>query len=87
MKNSSPFYCDGVPRRDFLRIGAISGFGMGMTLQHFLSQTAQAASPSVAGSPLQQGSGTKLPGKAKAAASGGAAESPRWERLRQLLSK
>jgi hypothetical protein len=66
MKNS-PFYCDGVPRRDFLRIGAISGFGMGMTLQHFLSQTAQAASPSVAGSPLQQGSGTKLPGKAKAA--------------------
>ena len=27
------------------------------------------------------------PGKAKVAASGGAAESPRWERLRQLLSK
>jgi hypothetical protein len=26
-------------------------------------------------------------GKAKAASSGGAAESPRWERLRQLLSK
>ena len=66
MKNS-PFYCDGVPRRDFLRIGAISGFGMGMTLQHFLSQTGQAASPSVAGSPLQQGGGTTLPGKAKAA--------------------
>lgn len=67
MKNSIPFYCDGVPRRDFLRIGAISGFGMGFTLQHFLSETANAASPSVAGSPLQQGGGTRPPGKAKAA--------------------
>jgi len=32
-----------------------------------LSQTGQAASPGVAGSPLQQGGGTTLPGKAKAA--------------------
>jgi hypothetical protein len=67
MSNSSPFYCDGVPRRDFLRIGAISGFGMGLTLQHFLNHSAHAASPSVAGAPLQQGGGSPLPGKAKAA--------------------
>jgi hypothetical protein len=56
-----------VPRRDFLRIGAISGFGVGMTLQEFLGRKALAAAPGVAGAPLQQGSGTQLPAKAKAA--------------------
>jgi hypothetical protein len=67
MKHSIPFYCDGLPRRDFLRIGAISGFGMGMTLQQFLGTKALAAAPGVAGAPLQQGSGTQMPAKAKAA--------------------
>jgi hypothetical protein len=67
MNNSTPLYCDGVPRRDFLRIGAISGFGMGLTLQQFLSQRALAAAPGVAGAPLQQGSSTAIPARAKAA--------------------
>jgi len=67
MKNSSSPFCDGVPRRDFLRVGAISGFGMGFTLQSFLHHSAQAA-PSLggAGSALNMGS-SSLPGKAKAA--------------------
>ena len=67
MKNIPPFYCDGVPRRDFLRVGALSGFGVGLTLQHLLRQEASAAAPGVAGAPLQQGGGAKLPGRAKAA--------------------
>jgi hypothetical protein len=67
MKQTTPSYCDGVPRRDFLRIGAISGFGLGMTLQEFLGRQALAAAPGVAGAPLQQGSGTQLPVRAKAA--------------------
>ena len=45
--------CDGVTRRDFIRVGAITGFGMGFSLQHFLASNAAAASP--------------LKGKAKAA--------------------
>jgi hypothetical protein len=65
--NTSPSYCDGVPRRDFLRVGALSGFGLGLTLQRFLQQTAMAAAPGVAGAPLQQGSGLSLPARAKAA--------------------
>jgi hypothetical protein len=67
MKQTIPSYCDGVPRRDFLRIGAISGFGVGMTLQEFLGRQALAAAPGVAGAPLQQGSATQLPARAKAA--------------------
>ena len=45
--------CDGVTRRDFIRVGAITGFGMGFSLQHFLASNATAAS--------------SLKGKAKAA--------------------
>jgi hypothetical protein len=33
--------CDGVARRDFLRIGAITGFGIGFSLQQFLAQAAE----------------------------------------------
>lgn len=67
MKKTTPAYCDGVPRRDFLRVGAISGFGMGFTLQSFLGATANAAPTlSGAGSALNTGS-SSLPGKAKAA--------------------
>jgi hypothetical protein len=67
MKSSSSPFCDGVPRRDFLRVGAITGFGMGFTLQSFLGGNASAA-PSLggAGSALSAGS-SALPGKAKAA--------------------
>ena len=32
--------CDGVTRRDFLRVGAITGFGLGFSLQNFLAQAA-----------------------------------------------
>lgn len=38
---SSYLCCDGVPRRDFLRIGAITGFGIGFSLQQFLAQAAE----------------------------------------------
>src|SRR3954462_4651105 len=44
--------CDGIARRDFLRIGAITGFGLGFSLQQFLARAAES------------GAG---PGKAKAA--------------------
>jgi hypothetical protein len=67
MKNSSTPFCDGLPRRDFLRVGAISGFGMGITLQSYLSSMAQAA-PSLSGAGSALSAGSKaLPGKAKAA--------------------
>lgn len=33
--------CDGLPRRDFLRIGAITGFGLGFSLQQFLARAAE----------------------------------------------
>lgn len=32
--------CDGVTRRDFLRVGAITGFGLGFSLQNFLAHAA-----------------------------------------------
>jgi hypothetical protein len=67
MNNSSTPFCDGLPRRDFLRVGAISGFGMGITLQSYLSSMAQAA-PSLSGAGSALSAGSKaLPGKAKAA--------------------
>jgi hypothetical protein len=40
---SSYLCCDGIPRRDFLRIGAITGFGLGFGLQQYLAQAAQTA--------------------------------------------
>jgi len=45
--------CDGVARRDFIRIGAITGFSLGFSLQDFLARAASDTSP--------------LNGKAKAA--------------------
>jgi uncharacterized protein (DUF1501 family) len=36
-------YCDGLPRRDFLRLGAASLFGMGLTLPGLLEAQARAA--------------------------------------------
>src|SRR4051812_37153915 len=33
--------CDGLARRDFLRIGAITGFGLGFSLQQFLARAAE----------------------------------------------
>jgi hypothetical protein len=35
--------CDGIPRRDFLRIGALTGFGLGMGLPQYLAQAAAGA--------------------------------------------
>ncbi len=35
--------CDGIARRDFIRVGAITGFGLGFSLQNFLAHSAQAA--------------------------------------------
>lgn len=32
--------CDGIPRRDFLRIGAITGFGLSLGLRNFLADAA-----------------------------------------------
>ena len=51
--------CDGVTRRDFIRVGAITGFGMGFSLQHFLAANASAATAATTSSALK--------GKAKAA--------------------
>lgn len=48
--------CDGVTRRDFIRVGAITGFGVGFSLQSYLAHAASAG-------PAAIGSG----GKAKAA--------------------
>ena len=31
-------FCDGVQRRDFLKVGAVSGFGLGMSLPQFLAK-------------------------------------------------
>ena len=31
-------FCDGVQRRDFLKVGAVSGFGLGMGLPQFLAK-------------------------------------------------
>jgi hypothetical protein len=45
--------CDGIARRDFLRIGAITGFGLGFSLQNYLAHAAT--------------EGLALPGKGKAA--------------------
>ena len=45
--------CDGIARRDFIRVGAISGFGLAFSLQNFLAQAAAET--------------TTLNGKAKAA--------------------
>ena len=45
--------CDGIARRDFIRVGAITGFGLGFSLQNFLAHAASEAAP--------------LKGKAKAA--------------------
>src|SRR5678816_2170732 len=36
--------CDGVTRRDFLRVGALTGFGLSLSLPDFLA-TAAAATP------------------------------------------
>ena len=35
--------CDGVTRRDFLRVGALTGFGMAFSLQNYLAQAAEGA--------------------------------------------
>lgn len=45
--------CDGIARRDFIRVGAITGFSLGFTLQNFLAHAATEA--------------TSLKGKGKAA--------------------
>ena len=37
--------CDGIARRDFLRVGAITGFGLGFSLQNFLAHAASEATP------------------------------------------
>ena len=38
--------CDGIARRDFIRVGAITGFSLGFTLQNFLAHAAtEATSP------------------------------------------
>jgi hypothetical protein len=47
--------CDGVARRDFIRIGAITGFGLGFSLQNYLAHAAT------------EGVATTTAGKAKAA--------------------
>lgn len=39
---STHTFCDGVSRRDFLRVGAISGFGVSLGLQSFLAHAAEA---------------------------------------------
>ena len=31
-------FCDGIQRRDFLKVGAVSGFGLGLGLPQFLAQ-------------------------------------------------
>lgn len=67
MKTTSSKYCDGVPRRDFLRVGAISGFGLGLTLESYLQGMAEGANAGVAGAPLSAGSGPAIEAKAKAA--------------------
>jgi hypothetical protein len=67
MKKHTSSYCDGVARRDFLRVGAVSGFGLGLTLQGYLQSVAQGAAPSVVGAPLSTGESVRLEGKAKAA--------------------
>ncbi|MBC8326556.1 MAG: DUF1501 domain-containing protein [Verrucomicrobia subdivision 3 bacterium] len=36
-------YCDGVQRRDFLKVGALSGFGLGMGLPQFLAKAGDGA--------------------------------------------
>jgi hypothetical protein len=46
MKNTSTF-CDGLGRRDFLRLGTASAFGMGLTLPALLAARASAAAPFV----------------------------------------
>src|SRR5688572_14008531 len=35
--------CDGITRRDFLRVGAITGFGIGLGLPQYLAHTADAS--------------------------------------------
>ena len=34
-------FCDGIQRRDFLKVGAVSGFGLGMGLPQFLAKAKQ----------------------------------------------
>ena len=34
-------FCDGVQRRDFLKVGAVSGFGLGMGLPQFLAKASE----------------------------------------------
>src|SRR5438093_349021 len=41
--NRRAAYCDGVQRRDFLRAGTASLFGIGLTLPRLLEQQARAA--------------------------------------------
>ena len=36
-------YCDGVQRRDFLKVGALSGFGLGLGLPQFLAKAGDGA--------------------------------------------
>jgi hypothetical protein len=50
-------YCDGVVRRDFIKIGAVSGFGLGLSLADYMARAEEAKSAS----------GGDLKGKAKAA--------------------
>ena len=37
--------CDGIARRDFIRVGAITGFGLGFSLQNFLAHAASESAP------------------------------------------
>jgi len=41
--------CDGVTRRDFIRVGAITGFGLGFSLQGYLAQAATEATSTTGG--------------------------------------
>ena len=50
-------YCDGVVRRDFIRIGAVSGFGLGLNLASYMARAEEAKSST----------GSDLKGKAKSA--------------------
>ena len=38
---STSTFCDGVSRRDFIRIGAISGFGLSFGIQNFLAHASE----------------------------------------------
>src|SRR5215208_4401967 len=41
--------CDGVARRDFLRVGALAGFGLSLSLQDFLAHAESTPAPVTGG--------------------------------------